>query len=474
MECGDIEDISKEKCKDCTKGCNKPKAELYDAVIIGAGVIGCSIARELAKYQLKVLVVDKSSDVSQGASKSNSGIIHAGFDDQHGTLKSKLCHTGNHMFRQLNEELNFGFRNIGSLVLAFSKDEVSLLEELLENGNRNGVEGLKILTREETIAREPHVNPQVYASLYSPCAGIVSPYEYTIALAENAKQNGVDFLLSHEVTDIQMVSNDTHETGITSATGNHFLTRMARFGLAIRSKIVVNAAGVMADRIAAMVGANNFYIVPRKGEYVLLEKSQGHLARHVLFPVPSKIRGKGILVSPTFHGNLLLGPTSRGSEESCISQREVLKLIITSARHSVPGFDASMAITSYSGLRAKSSRSDFIIEESITTLGFINVAGIDSPGLTSSPAIAKMASDLIRSALFKYYNDHVHINPKFNPYRKPIIIKKTDAFKGSIDNDDPALNIICRCEKVTEAEIVDAIRRPIGGRDTDSVKRRTR
>eukprot|EP00842_Homolaphlyctis_polyrhiza_P005189 jgi/Hompol1/5671/HPOL_004612-RA len=223
-----------------------------------------------------------------------------------------------------------------------------------------------------------------------------------------------------------------------------------------------------------MVGANDFTIAPRKGEYILLNKSQGHMARHVLFPVPSKKRGKGILVSPTFHGNLLLGPTSRGSEEASMTRRQVLNFIISSARHSVPDFDVTQAITSYTGLRAKCSRSDFVIEENKTVPCFINVAGIDSPGLTSSPAIAIMVRELLQASLSREHNTQLQPNPDFNPHRKAIIVPKTETFKGSIDNSDPAKNIICRCECVTESEIVDAIHRPLSAHDTDAIKRRTR
>ncbi|KAI8927482.1 FAD dependent oxidoreductase-domain-containing protein [Entophlyctis helioformis] len=445
---------------------------VHDVVIIGAGAVGSAIARELSRYRLSVVVLDKATDVSQGASKSNSGIVHGGYDERHGTLKAKLAHHGNQLFRKLESELHFGFREIGSLVLAFSKDEMPGLEALLQNGRLNGVERLSIIYRDEILKMEPHIAKDVYAALYCPDAGITSPYEYTIALAENAADNGVRFMLGHEVVDIQRVNDRTSCTS--NSDGHHYLIRTSRDGHTFRAKTVVNAAGLYSDRIAAMVGANNFHITPRKGEYILLNRTQGEMATRVLFPLPSAKRGKGILVSPTYHGNLLLGPTSRGSDEASMTQREVLQFIISAARHSVPDFDVGEAITSYTGLRAKCSRGDFVIEESESAHGFVNAAGIDSPGLTSSPAIALMVAEILRKSLKTHHGVTMDLDPFFNPNRRPILIKKTAAFRGAIDDPDPARNIVCRCERVTEAEIIDAINRPLCPADTDGIKRRTR
>jgi glycerol-3-phosphate dehydrogenase len=306
----DIEDLGTNCNSSCERDCGKSKKRdfdetvLHDVVIIGGGAIGCSIARELSKYQLDVVLLEKSSDVSQGASKSNSGIIHGGYDEEHGTLKSKLAHRGNQMFPQLNEELNFGFRRIGSMVLAFSDYDLSILEKLLANGKLNGVSNLKIISREEVIRKEPHVNKEVIGALLCEHTGIASPYEYTIALAENAVRNGVKIVLNHEVMDVIVVANDTMNFPSNPKNDTHFLVRTLERGHVLRTKTIVNAAGLMADRVAAMVGANNFYITPRKGEYIILNKSQGHLANHVLFPVPNPTRGKGILVSPTYHGRI--------------------------------------------------------------------------------------------------------------------------------------------------------------------------
>jgi glycerol-3-phosphate dehydrogenase len=446
--------------EDCGSKCTpKDGSHIYDVVIIGGGAVGTSIARELSKTTLSVLLLEKSSDVSQGASKSNSGIIHGGYDDKNGSVKAKVSHRGNRLFKELNDELHFGFRNIGSLVLAFSKSELVLLEKLRLNGIENGVEGLKILTPAQVIEKEPHINPKVAGALYCHWTGIASPYEYVIALAENAIENGVAIHLNHEVTDILRVS-DSSAFDSRSKNGTHFLVRTNRDADTFRGRTVINAAGNMADRVAAMVGANDFTITPRKGEYVILNKSQGHFANHVLFQVP------------TFHGNLLLGPTSRGAGES-FTQRQILQLIIGSAKKTIPGFDATQAITSYTGLRSTCSRGDFIIEET-SVPGFVNVAGIDSPGLTSSPAVAQMVREIIGTSLKKNYGLQIQINTSFNPNRKPIIIKKDADFTGRIDDENPDLNIICRCERVAESEILDSMRRPLGAKDTDAVKRRTR
>eukprot|EP00301_Raphidiophrys_heterophryoidea_P016880 c26580_g1_i1.p1 GENE.c26580_g1_i1~~c26580_g1_i1.p1 ORF type:complete len:535 (-),score=125.61 c26580_g1_i1:209-1780(-) len=466
----DIEEcVGKGSCANCpnrntTQSCSispcggHGSVETYDVIIIGAGVVGCAIARLLASLKVRVLVLEKDNDVAQGASKANSGIVHGGYSSRHGTLKAKLGFRGNMMFSQLNRELNFGFRQVGSLVLAFSEQEKKGLLEEMENGVKNGVTSLRLLDREEVIAIEPHVNPNVVAALYCPDAGIVSPYEYCIALAENAAANGVEFQLNHEVFDIQKLADGRMMVS----------TRPGRY----TGRYVINAAGLMSDKIAAMVGANNFTILPRKGEYLILSKSQGHLARHVLFPVPSD-KGKGILVSQTYHGNLLLGPTARDSASTdLLTNEQIVKYIVHTARGMVGGIDLSETIASYAGLRARSGASsggDFIIEMSCVP-GFINVAGIDSPGLTSSPAIAEY--------VFQILQDHgarFAPNPNFNPIRSPIIVPKDTNFNGTIDDTDPHKNIICRCERVTEAEIVEAIsHRPIVAATTDAVKKRTR
>ncbi|KAJ3120405.1 hypothetical protein HK098_004634 [Nowakowskiella sp. JEL0407] len=427
------------------------ESNIYDVIIIGGGAVGCSIARALSRFTLKVVLVEKSTDVSQGASKANSGIVHGGYDDPHGSLKSKLSHKGNKFFTQLNEELNFGFRRCGSLVLAFTDSEVDGLPPLIENGKKNGVHNLKILNKDEIMRLEPNVNPDVKAALWCPDAGVTPPYLYTIALAENAIRNGVEFRMEHEVLDIERDEN------------GWFSVRCSHESSDIKAKLVVNCAGLYADKVAGMVGADDFRIVPRKGEYILLDKSQGSLVNTVLFPMPSKKFGKGILVSPTFDGNLLIGPTSRGREEAHMTNLEVLKTLLTSARRTLPIFDAKKTITSYAGLRAKSDRGDFIIEESNAVKNFINVAGIDSPGLTSSPAIAEMIVEMLRNEL------GIKLEEKTN------WISNRKGYGDIYANTTMADNIVCLCEGISEAEIVDAVtRREFPAVSTDMVKRRTR
>lgn len=422
---------------------------MYDFIVIGAGVIGATVCRELSKYNFKILLLEKENDVSCGASKANSGIIHGGYDAKHGTLKSKLVRYGNRSYGALEKELNFGYKEFGSLVLAYSKEEEDILYKLYKNGILNGVTDLKIINREEVISMEPYINKKVSKALYCPSAGIASPYEFTIALCENAVENGLELQLNAKVVYIDK-NNDRFV--VKTNNGEYF------------SKYVINCGGVYSDKIAAMVKADNFKLVPRKGEYVLLNKNQGHLVNHVLFQVP-RAEGKGILVTRTYHGNLMLGPNAQEIEDriDTSTNSKILKNIVENARRSVPDFNIAMTITSFSGIRATSDRKDFIIEES-PIKGFINVAGIDSPGLTSSPAIGKYVINIIKNMGVPFV-----LKKSFNPYRKPVITKRKN-----IHIDDNKENIICRCEGVTESQIIDAINRGIPINSTDGIKRRTR
>lgn len=427
--------------------------EIWDVIIIGAGVIGCSIARELSKYQLQVLILEKENDVSCGASKANSGIVHGGFDDPNQSVKAKFSRAGNRMFAQLNSELNFGYDECGSLVLGYSEDDLAVLEQLKINGEKNGVDDLQILSREAIKNIEPYVSEAVKYALYCPSSGVTSPYEFTIALCENAIANGVSLQLNAEVT------------GISKETFFKLSTKEKTYS----TRFVINAAGVSSGKIAELVGIHEIVIHPRKGEYILLSKAQGHLAKHVLFQTPSS-KGKGILVTHTYHGNLMLGPNAQEviSETDVGTQLEVLEYIVTTARKTIPDFDLKYTLNSFAGLRASSTKHDFIIEESLIK-GFIQVAGIESPGLTSSPAIALYVIELLKNSGLELIPDE-----GFDPIRLPIIIKKFDDFNGHIDAIDPKEHIICRCEMVTEAEIIDALNRGIDIDHVDGVKRRTR
>ncbi|MBP1890182.1 glycerol-3-phosphate dehydrogenase [Clostridium moniliforme] len=426
---------------------------MYDVVIIGGGVIGGNIARELSKYKLKVCMLEKEDDVSCGCSKANSGIVHGGYADKPGTLKAKLCVKGNRMFEQLEKELNFGYRKTGSLVLAFSDEEKESLEKLYEYGIENNVEGLKIINGEEILKMEPHLNKDVKWALYCENAGVCSPYEFTIALIENAIKNGMELRLNEEVIGIEKV-------------GDVFKVKTNKD--TIEARYVINAAGVYSDKISNMVGEDYFHIIPRKGEYIIFNKDQAYLVDKVIFQVPTK-KGKGILVTTTYHGNLLIGPDAEqvASKDDVSTTEESLRKIAEAARHSVSDFDMKKAITSFAGVRPTSSTKDFIVEET-KVKGFLNVTG-DSPGLTSSPAIAKMVIDILKDSGLE-----LDKNENFEPYRKPIVIKKGKDFKGDINALDPEKHIICRCETVTEAEIVDALTREIKISSIDAIKRRTR
>ena len=432
---------------------------MYDVAIIGAGVMGCAIARELSRYQLQVLLLEKDIDVGVGATKANSGIVHGGYTAAHGTLKGELVVKGNRMYRQLEEELNFGFRQTGSLVVAFTDEEREILAQLQANGEKNGVQDLRILQREEALAREPALNPAIVAALYCGETGITSPYEFCIALAENAVANGVTLALNNEVKHIESKAQ-----GFQLVTGAD--TYQARY--------VINAAGVYADTIAAMVGAQNFTILPRKGQYLLLSRGTGSLVNHVVFQTPGP-QGKGVLVTSTYWGNLMLGPNAEDvtDREDLATETTALRDIIATAWRSVPQIDITKAIRSFSGIRPSSDRRDFIIEESRVPR-FINVAGIDSPGLTSAPAIAQRVLQLLEEL-------EVVLEPKadFNPRRRPITtfspLQPMSEIVADVNRPpgDP-LRIVCRCEQVREQTIVDAIHRGIPINSTDAIKRRTR
>lgn len=428
---------------------------MYDICIIGAGVVGMNIARYLSRYELKVCVVERQEDVGCGCSKANSGIVHGGYSDEPGSLKAELCVKGNSMYEQLEKELNFGYRKTGSLVVTFRDDELPALQRLAEQGRQNGVKGLAVISGDEARKMEPHLSTDVCAALYCENAGVTSPYELVIALAENAVVNGVVLKLNTEATNIMRL--------------DHYFKIFADNGEEISSRYIINAAGIHSDKIARMVGIDEYKITPRRGQYILLDKDQNYLAKSVIFQVPTKL-GKGILVTTTYHGNLMLGPNAEEIEdkEDLSTDETTLKFIIDTARRSVPDFNIKKALKSFAGNRPVSNKKDWVIEES-KVKGFINLIGIDSPGLTSSPAIALKVADILQAA-------GISFQPKknFEPLRKPIIIKKADNFSGDINASDPKQHIICRCEQVTETEIIDCLHRGIPINSLEAVARRTR
>lgn len=428
---------------------------MYDVCIIGAGVVGMNIARQLSQYHLQVCVLEKSDDVSCGCSKANSGIVHGGYSDEPGTLKAELCVKGNRMYEQLDKELHFGYRKTGSLVLAFSEEELPALHELYENGRHNGVQGLQLLSGEQARVLEPYISAEVKAALYCENAGVTSPYEFVVALAENAVANGVTLKLNSEVTHIHVTG-----TGFTLTT---------QTGEEVLSRYVVNAAGIHSDQIAAMVGINDYHITPRRGQYIILDKEQSYLVNSVIFQVPTKL-GKGILVTTTYHGNLMIGPNAEEIEarDDVGTDEKTLEYIVRTARKSVPGFNMKKALKSFAGNRPVSNQKDWIIAESVVKQ-FINLVGIDSPGLTSSPAIALKVIEILHSAGLA-----LEPNPAFDPYRHPIIREKGADFTGDINAPEPERHLICRCEKVTEAEIIDCLHRGLPVNSLAAVARRTR
>ncbi len=431
---------------------------MFDVSVIGGGVIGGMIARALSRYRLKVCLLEKENDVAMGATRANSAIVHAGFDAKEGTLKAKMNVEGSKMMEAVCRELGVKYKRNGSLVIAFTEEDRAMLEVLLKRGIQNGVEGLQILEKDALLAREPRLSEKVLCALYAPTGVILCPYELCIASVGNAMDNGVELMCNFPV------SNITEQNGAYSVT--------SRDGKTVKTRYIVNAAGLYADQIAAMVGDTSFTIHPRRGEYILLDRACGGTVSHTVFRTPSKL-GKGILVTPTVDGNLLTGPTSYDmtDKEDTSTTPEGLSLVMKQANENIAGgIPYGSSITSFTGLRAVGSTGDFIINMGATR--FVNVAGIESPGLSSAPAIAEHVCKLLSEnglALEK--------KSDFTPTRAPkhAFREATPEEKQEYIQKDPAYgHIICRCETISEGEILDAIRSNPPARDVDGVKRRTR
>lgn len=436
---------------------------MYDVIIIGAGVSGCAIARELSRFELKIAVLEKALDVCEGTSKANSGIVHAGYDAKPGTLKARLNVEGSRKMEALSKELDFPYKRNGSIVLCFDEKDKDKLNELKARGEANGVDGLSILTRQELLEVEPGVGDGVMAALYAPAGAIVCPFGLNIALAENAAVNGAEFVFGAKVLNIQKQSY-----------GYFVHTEKQDY----ETRVVINAAGVYADEIHNMVSENKMKITPRRGEYLLYDKDVGNMVSHTLFQLPTAL-GKGILVTPTVHGNLLLGPTAQdiADKEGTDTSRKGLERVIEQAALSVSQIPAKQVITSFAGLRAhitqfpQDGTEDFVIGQAADAPGFIDVAGIESPGLSCAPAIGEYVGDMVINML------HPSQKENFISTRRgiPSMALSSDEERHRLIKENPAYgNVICRCEMVTEGEIIDAIRRPLGARTTDGIKRRTR
>ena len=421
----------------------------YDCIVVGAGVIGALCARELAKYKLDILVLEKEIDVGYGASGANSAIVHSGYDPVPGTLKAKLNVLGNKMYEALCKELDVQFRRIGSITVANSEEELKTLDELAKRSEANGVP-YRILNQEELRKEEPNVTASAVGGLLCPTAGIVNPFEMVVAAMENAMDNGVSLHLGEEVIDIKKDNGFVVKTN----KDEYF------------AKYVINASGVYSSKINDLVNPHTFTIRPRRGEYYVLDHFKNGYIRHTLFNVPSD-KGKGVLVSPTTHDNYLVGPSSEFIDEfdSVRTNKDVLDNVRKNATRLVDNIPYREQITEFAGLRSVGDTHDFIINESD---GFINAAGIESPGLTSAPAIALMVSDFIKDK---------EVNPNFNPLRRRVIrmeemsIEERDAL---IKKDPKFGRIVCRCEAVSEGEILDCIRRNCGATTIKGVKRRCR
>lgn len=428
----------------------------YDAVIIGAGVSGAAIARELAKYEARVCVLERCEDVCCGTSKANSAIVHAGYDARPGTLMARLDVEGSYMIPQLARDLDFLYRNNGSLVLCMHEEDLPLLRELYERGRRNGVSALRMVTREEILAMEPHVREDVVAGMEAATGGIVCPFGMNIAFAENAAENGVEFRF------------DTTVTGFTrTREGWTVHTNQGD----VEARTVINAAGVYADVLHNMVSTRKLHITPRRGDYYLLDKTTGGYAHHTLFQLPGKY-GKGVLVAPTVHGNTIVGPTAIDIDDrdGVNTTAEGLEQVMRKAANIVKDAPLRQVITSFAGLRAHEDGHEFVIGEAEGAPGFFDCAGIESPGLSSSPAIGRMVAEMVRDKLllrkasYKATRRGI-VNPAELPFEE----------RRALIEDNPAYGrIICRCEGISEGEILDAIHRPLGARSLDGVKRRVR
>jgi len=449
---------------------------MFDVVIIGAGVSGCAIARELSRYDCKVCVLEREEDVCCGTSKANSAIVHAGFDAEPGTLMAKLNVEGNRLMYELARDLDFKCDQCGSLVVCVSESDMAGLELLRQRGEANGVEGLRIIGREELLQMEPNISDEAVGALWAPTGGIVDPFQLTVALAENAAANGVEFRFGTKVTGITREGDD----GWNVIAENQV----------VRAKAVVNAAGVYADDIhnmfasygdagahTALTGEGPYVlpaplsIVPRKGEYYLLDTTAGAHVRHTVFMLPT-IMGKGVLVSPTVHGNLIVGPTATDidDKEAVNTTPAGLAEVASKCSLTVKNVPLREVITTFAGLRAHQKNHDFVIGELAGTPGLFDCAAIESPGLTSAPAIGRMVATMVSKRLGLAERDGWVGTRKGIPRVSDLSFDEWDELCAQ---DKAYGNVICRCCRVTEAQIVQAIHRNPGARSLDAIKRRT-
>ncbi len=429
---------------------------MLDVAIIGGGVCGCSLLYALCGYGLQVGLFEKTNDVGVATTKANSAIVHAGYDPAPGTLMAKYNAPGNALVRQLARDLDILMLDCGSLVVAFDEAERPHIEQLYRRGLQNGVPGLRIAEREELRAIEPHLSESAVCALHAPTGAVINPWELAFAQAEVAVQNGARVWLSCEVTGIAKTIGPG---------GGHFTLQTT--GGAVQARFVVNAAGVAAGQVAALAGAEELHIAPSRGQYFLLDKNQSHLANSVIFQCPTAL-GKGVLVAPTVHGNLIVGPNAEPAA-STDTTAEGLAMVKRQALKSVPDIDFSQNIRNFAGLRAVSATGDFVVGQSRRQPGFFSMAGILSPGLTSAPAIAAdMVRMLAEAGLTLPEKPHVVATRRVKRFNHMTPAQRAEAIA-----ENPLYGrIVCRCESVTEGEIADALRRPLPPKSLDAVKRR--
>ncbi|MHB1483215.1 MAG: FAD-dependent oxidoreductase [Saccharofermentanales bacterium] len=452
----------------------EPGTPHYDIVIIGGGVIGSLISYQLSKYELSICLLEKRCDLAMEESGANSAIVHAGYDPEPGSGKALFNVRGNKMMEPLCRSLHVPFKRNGSLIIAFSEEERKTLDRLFERGSINGVEGLELLDRDSVLAMEPALSSEVTGALHAPTGGIVCPYELTHAASEVAFQNGVAYYFNHAVTAIRPITASSGTEPGKQLPDGRFEVECGEAGAKFTCDIIINAAGVFADRISGMAGDGFYKITPRRGEYVILDKTIGDKVGHTIFQTPSS-KGKGVLVTPTVDGNILVGPNSQEIDDcsDCSTTDAGINEIWDMAVKSVPSLEKKWIIRTFAGIRSTPSTHDFIIGESTVVPGFFEAAGIESPGLTAAPAIAVEIERLVTES-FKVLPK---VKKTYIIDRSPVIRFRDlpmDEQRKRIRENPLYAHVVCRCEKITEAEVVAAIRGPLGARTVNGVKARTR
>lgn len=430
-----------------------------DIVVIGAGAVGCAVAREFSKYKISVIVVDKNEDIGGDASKSNSAIIHTGFDATPGTLESQLVVAANPMYEQLTKDLDVPYQKVGAILPAITDEQYELLPSIKAKAFKNRVYDVEYMTREELLEMEPNLNPEVRGGLYIPRENIIDPFIYVQALAENANENGVSFLLNTKVTGIE--TSDGKIQSVTTTSG------------VIETKYVINCAGLYCDEIAAMVGKAEYKVVARRGQFYILDKNTSCKVNKIVLPIPTKIT-KGKLMCPTIHGNMLVGPTAEDLDNKLDKSvtAEGLESILTDVKRLIPNVNVKDSITQYCGLRPNRVPEGLNVDMYDDLKGYVNLSGVRSTGLTLSVAMGKYVVEIVKDSGL-----NLEFNSDFVKKRKGITFFHTLSLEEQekIISENPLYgNVICRCETVTEGEILEALRRPLGARSMDAVKRRVR